>query len=81
MLQCACSVIDHRRRQNVVWTKRGTRGAAKCVSDFPNAFWPYLYSITERTQGNIEFIVIYDKKHHIVDGDVVYVYEPMKMRV
>ena len=79
----------------MVWTKRGTRGAAKCVSDFPNAFWPYLWSITERTQGNIEFIVIYDKrtqgniefiviydkKHHIVDGDVVYVYEPMKMCV
>ena len=61
--------------QNVV------HGAQLSVSDFPNAFWPYLLSITERTQGNIEFIVIYDKEHHIVDGDVVYVYEPMKMRV
>ena len=27
------------------------------------------------------YIVIYDKEHHIVDGDVVYVYEPMKMCV
>ena len=50
----------------MVWTKHGTQGAAKCVNDLPNAFWPYLWSITERTQGNIEFIVIYDKKHHIL---------------
>ena len=28
-----CSVIDHRRRQNVVRKKSSTRGAAECVTD------------------------------------------------
>ena len=35
-LPCVCSVIDHRVLQNVVEQKRGTRGAAECVTDFPN---------------------------------------------
>ena len=49
MLPCVCSVIDHRKRQNVVRTSV-THSAAPRVPLFVlTTFWRHLWSITEQT--------------------------------
>ena len=42
-LPCVCSVTDH-------------RGRASCATDVLTTFWRPLWSITEQTHGNLEFI-------------------------
>ena len=51
MLLCICSVIDQRRRQNVIRTSV-THSATPRVP----LFWHHLWSITEQTHGNMESI-------------------------
>ena len=48
MLPCVCSVIDNRRRQNVV------RKSVTLI--VLTTFWRHLRSITEQTHGNVESI-------------------------
>ena len=49
MLLWVSSVIDHRRRQNVVKKKRGTQAAGECVTDVFTTFWSLLSDLaTER---------------------------------
>lgn len=54
MLLCICLVMDHRWCQNVVRTKKGTWGAAKCVSDALTKFWHLWWSISGQTCSNIK---------------------------
>ena len=53
LLPCVCSVIDHRRRQNVVRTL-GYR--LVCHFFALTTFWRHLWSITEQKHGNMESI-------------------------
>ena len=49
MLLWVSSVIDHRRRQNVVKKKSGTQAAGECVTDVFTTFWSLLSDLaTER---------------------------------
>ena len=59
MLLCFCLVLDHKCGKN---EKSGRRGAAEC-------YWcsyrilTFLWSFTERTNGDMESICFYDEKH------------------
>ena len=60
MLLCVCSVIDHRRCQNVVRTS-GTHlpNIYLCATFFVfTTFWSLLWSVTEQTHSNMESICL-----------------------
>ena len=48
MLLCVCSVIDHRRLQNVVDQQWHTRLSPRAT------FWCHMWSLAEHTHGNME---------------------------
>jgi len=56
MLLCVCSVIDHRRRQNVVRTLVTHSAITSCASDVLTTFWRHLWSINEQTHDSMESI-------------------------
>lgn len=81
---CAVTVIDHRKCQNVVRTSV-THLALPRVSLVLTTFWYYLWSTSEQTHSNMEFIcwfniffllitfLIYNRWIHIVCGRFVLV--------
>lgn len=81
---CAVTVIDHRKCQNVVRTSV-THLAVPRVSLVLTTFWYYLWSTSEQTYSNMEFIcwfniffllitfLIYNRWIHIVCGRFVLV--------
>ena len=57
MLSCVCSVIDDRRRQNVVRTSVTHLAIASCATFL---FLPHFDVICEQMQGNMEYICYID---------------------
>ena len=39
---------------------------AECVADVVTTFWPLLWSITEQTHGNMEFIYLYNNESFLI---------------
>ena len=64
MLQCVCSVIDHRWRQNVGFKNKTVahEAIAELVTVVLTTFWHLLWSITEQTHPNMESICIVKNK-------------------
>ena len=57
MLPCVCSAIDHRLTSKCGEnTKVAHEAIAECVTDVLTTFWRLLWSITQKTHGNMESI-------------------------
>ena len=61
MMLCFCLVLGHKCGKN---EKSGTRGAAEC-SWCSFRILTFLWSFTERTNGDMESICFYDEKHQV----------------
>ena len=74
MLPCIFTETDHKWHLNVVRTKKGTRGAAKCIADVLTTFSYLQWSVIVNTHSNMESICFINiiKKQKTVNDDVIY---------